>query len=102
LFPPHFETYWRGFLSDFARASAGITLTGKADDVHSVFPCHRFYAPALNDGYWSFDFGIPEKRFHFGKQQRINKGSRENYPNTIDLCGFCLIQQKNNNWAGHK
>jgi hypothetical protein len=78
---PHFETYWRGFY-DFAFFSWHYT-DAKAEDVHAIFR-QRFYAPELSDK--SFDFQDQlEKALVFWENALINKGARDNYPQTIDL-----------------
>lgn len=78
---PHFETYWRGFY-DFAFFSWNY-IDAEADDVHAIFR-HRFYAAALSDQ--SFEFQDPlEKALDFWETALIEKGHRNNYPDSIHL-----------------
>ena len=78
---PHFETYWRGF-HDFAFFSWNY-VDIKAGDVHAVFR-HRFYAPELRDTSSEFQ-DLLEQSLLFWETALIEKGHRNNYPESIHL-----------------
>jgi hypothetical protein len=78
---PHLETVWRGYY-DFAGLSWHYADMPVAE-AHAAFR-HRFYAPALGDAAFEFQDGL-ESALDFWETALIDKGHRNNYPQTIDL-----------------
>ena len=78
---PHFETYWRGF-HDFAFFSWNYDDV-KVGDAHAIFR-QRFYAPQLKDSTSEFQ-DLMEQALAFWETALIEKGHRNNYPETIEL-----------------
>jgi hexosaminidase len=78
---PHFETYWRG-IYNFALFSWNYEDINK-DEAYAMFR-HRFYAPKLAGSSYAFQDEL-EQSMNFWETALINKGTRENYPNEIDL-----------------
>jgi hypothetical protein len=78
---PHFETYWRGFY-DFAFLSWNYKDIN-ADDIHALFR-QRFYGPALANPSFEFQDSL-EQALVFWETALIEKGARNNYPNSIEL-----------------
>jgi hypothetical protein len=78
---PHFETYWRG-IYDFALFNWNYKDITK-EEAHSMFR-HRFFGPQLSDPYFEFEDTL-EQAITFWDTALINNGSRENYPEKINM-----------------
>jgi hypothetical protein len=78
---PHMETFWRGFhhFAFFSWNHEDIN----AETASAMFR-HRFYAPALSEETAEFQ-DLLEQALVFWEKALIDKGHRNNYPESMDL-----------------